>query len=75
MAVIQYLKFEVSPLISGDSNSCQPSQYCHLDHQLCLPKCTSNKDCEDGYECSEGQCLKSCDDSNQCTAKDTYCHR
>ena len=61
-------------LISGSSNSCQSSEYCNLNHQVCLPKCTSNRDCEDGYKCSEGKCLKICENSNQCPSN-TYCHK
>ena len=66
--------FEMYSLISGISNSCQPSEYCDLNHQVCLPKCTSNRDCEDGYKCSEGKCLKYCANSNQCPSN-TYCHK
>ena len=55
---------------------CRSPQYCHIDHKVCLDKCSSNFDCEDDYKCHNGKCLQPCNESKDpCMASDQYCHK
>ena len=54
---------------------CPSKTYCHIDDEVCLPPCESDKNCAGGYKCSNGHCLKPCTDDHHCSNNDQYCHK
>ena len=68
-------RLQPGPFKSPTPFPCDSNKYCHPDHKVCLEKCSSNFDCEDGYKCHKGKCLQPCNKSKDpCLAPDQYCH-
>ena len=57
-------------------SGCPKGRYCHIDFNVCLLPCQSDKNCGIDYKCSKrGHCQKPCRNDKECSNNDQYCNK